>query len=529
MRANQVQSAGCTEASVETGLAVPRAVAQAIQYMRNHLTVPLSVGAIAAACSTPERTLRRQFRRFTGKSPVAFHRKLRLDAVHRALREENAEIDVTTAAAAFGFSQLGRFTEQYRQCFGGLPSETLRARRQVLLQLPLGVHDSVNVAVFPFAAVNRRFDEMALADSTTEGVIAALGRLRGLNVIAPPHGSAAGQTRLIAPHHAQYAVHGRVQSFGSGVQVIVKLSEVATGRHIWGDAFDAVPENALALREKVIERVAGAVPAYFNGAGVRPVGNDFERDPFAVELIKRAFHSALEMTKAANAQALVDIDRVRSIDREYPLAIALDACCKAQRAIYFFGSALDAQRDEVRHLTSLALSMDNQDPLVLAVLGWAASVFCDLDLGETLIEKSLAIQPRCGLAWQRRGWIATYRRDGTAFAHFKQALMINPNGRERFNTMLGLSQAYFDTGDYGRAADWAVRGLRERPSETWACRFSAVALEHCGQRAEARHSVLRLRGQYPDISVTSIIRVLPMQAEIVARTAEALESAGMPL
>lgn len=512
----------------ETELAVPRAVARAVQHMRNHLTVPLSVGAIAA-CGTPERTLRRQFRCFTGKSPVAFHRSLRLDAVHRALREKSAEIDVTSAAAAFGFGHFGRFTEQYQQCFGELPSETLRASRQVLLQLPFRVHDSVNVAVFPFAAVNHRFDEMALAASMTEGVISALGRLRGLNVLALKQDAATGQTRLVAPHLAQYAIHARVQLLAARVLVIVKLSEVATARHIWGDAFDAAPEHAVSLQEEVIERVAAAVPAYFNNAEVRPVGNSPERDPFAVELIRQAFHSALEMTRAANARALEDIDRVRSIDREFPLAIALDACCKAQQAICFFGSALDAQRDEVRHLTSLALSMDNQDPMVLAVLGWAASAFRDLDLAETLIEKCLAIEPHCGLAWQRRGWIATYRRDGTAFGHFKQALMISPQGRERFNTMLGLSQAYFDTGDYGRAADWAARGLRERPSETWACRFSAVAQERCGQRADARRSVLRLRGQYPDISVSSITRVLPMQAEIVARTAEALESAGMPV
>ncbi len=525
MPPNLAQSAG----SAETGLAVPRAVARAIQYMRNHLTVPLGVDAIASACSTPERTLRRQFRRFTGKSPVAFHRNLRLNAVHRALREENSEIDVTSAAATFGFRHFGRFTEQYRQCFGELPSETFRACRRILLPPLFGVRDSISVAVCPFAAINRRFDEMALANSMTESLISALGRLQGLNVLALKHGSATGQTRLIAPHHAQYVIHGRVQSFGAGVQVTVRLSEIATARHIWGDAFEAAPEHVAALQERVIERIAEAVPAYFNITGVRPVGNSPERDPFAVELVKRAFRSALELTKTANARALEDIDRARSIDREFPLAIALDACCKTQRVICFFGSALDVQRDEVRHLTSLALSMDNQDPMVLAVLAGAVSPLRDLDLAQALVEKSLAIEPGCGLVWQRRGWIATLRRDGTAFAHFKRALMINPRGRERFNTMLGLSRAYFDAGDYGRAADWAVRALRERPSETWACRFSAVAQERCGQRAEARRSVLRLRGQYPDISVASITRVLPMQAEIVARTAEALESAGMPV
>ena len=363
----------------------------------------------------------------------------------------------------------------------------------------------------------------------TESLISALGRLRGLNVHALKHDSAPRRIRLMAPYHAQYAIHGRVQSFGAGVQVIVRLSECATARHVWGDAFEAAPERTAELRETVIARAAEAVPAYLNTTEARPVRNSLERDPLASELVTRAYSSALELTKAANARALEDIDRARSIDREFALAIALDACCKTQRAICFFDSALDAQRDEVRHLTSLALSMDNQDPMVLAVLGGALSPLRDLDLAETLIEKSLAIEPGCGLAWQRRGWIATLRRDGAAFAHFQRALMINPHGRERFNTMLGLSQAYFDADDYSRAADWAMRALRERPSETWACRFSAVALERCGQKAEARRSVLRLRGQYPDISVASITRVLPMQSEIVARTAEALVSAGMPV
>ena len=133
---------------VETEIAVPRAVARAIKYMRHHLTVPLSVDAIAAACSTPARTLRRQFRHFTGESPVAFHRNLRLDAARRALSEDNAEIDVTSAAAAFGFKHFGRFTEQYRQCFGELPSETLKARRQVLLQLPFGARDILSMLPF---------------------------------------------------------------------------------------------------------------------------------------------------------------------------------------------------------------------------------------------------------------------------------------------------------------------------------------------------------------------------------------------
>ena len=57
----------------------------------------------------PERTLRRQFHRFTGHSALAFHRNLRLEAAHRALNSLGSDTDVTTAATDHGFSHFGQF------------------------------------------------------------------------------------------------------------------------------------------------------------------------------------------------------------------------------------------------------------------------------------------------------------------------------------------------------------------------------------------------------------------------------------
>ena len=125
--------------------------------------------------------------------------------------------------------------------------------------------------------------------------------------------------------------------------------------------------------------------------------------------------------------------------------------------------------------------MDNEDPLVLAILGHASTIFADLDLGSLLIEKCLAIDPDCPLAWQRRGWLGVYRGGGGALADFDRALALNPQGPERFNTFLGMSQAHFLAGNYEAAAKWAAQGLRERPHETWAQRVAAVALVRCGQ------------------------------------------------
>jgi hypothetical protein len=95
--------------------------------------------------------------------------------------------------------------------------------------------------------------------------------------------------------------------------------------------------------------------------------------------------------------------------------------------------------------------------------------------------------------------------------------------------MLGISQAHFLAGNYEEAANWAARGLRERPHETWARRIAAVAQVRCGQVTAGRRSVALLLRQYPDTTVGAFLKALPMMpAELLAQQAEALESAGMP-
>jgi hypothetical protein len=96
--------------------------------------------------------------------------------------------------------------------------------------------------------------------------------------------------------------------------------------------------------------------------------------------------------------------------------------------------------------------------------------------------------------------------------------------------MLGISQAHFLAGNYEEAANWATQGLRQRPHETWARRIAAVAQVRCGQVTAGRQGVELLRRQYPDITVGTIVNALPtMPAELLARQAEALESAGLPI
>jgi AraC-like DNA-binding protein len=285
----------------------------------------LTIHEIAIAAATPERTLRRQFRRFTGESPVAFHRNLRLDAARRSLHDDHTDTDITAAAGAHGFSHFSHFTAQYRRRFGELPSETLRSTRDTLVQLPpRQVYGPVTLAVLPFTSANAQSAELTLAGATTGHLISALGRARWVNVLGSKRDMpAAARTRL--PQSAQYAVCGRVHSFNGRVQVTVRLFEVATRHHVWGDAFEGESEDPVALENRVIDGVASALPIWLRGAEATRDDRRPASDRTAFDLTMRALRDASKLTEEMNERALEAVDRARSIDPESALPTALAA------------------------------------------------------------------------------------------------------------------------------------------------------------------------------------------------------------
>jgi len=92
---------------------VPSVVSRAIRFIKNNLTARVAMTEVSTVSGVSQRTLRRQFKRFTGQAPLAFHRNLRLDAAHRILKSRG-NVDVTTVAAECGFIHFGQFAARYR-------------------------------------------------------------------------------------------------------------------------------------------------------------------------------------------------------------------------------------------------------------------------------------------------------------------------------------------------------------------------------------------------------------------------------
>lgn len=105
----------------------PAVVRQAAEYIEAHAHESFSIPQLAKRLGVSTRSLQLTFARNVGVTPSEYVRDVRLSRVHAELVAANpADTSVTERAAAWGFLHQGRFSEQYRQKYGQLPSQTLR-------------------------------------------------------------------------------------------------------------------------------------------------------------------------------------------------------------------------------------------------------------------------------------------------------------------------------------------------------------------------------------------------------------------
>jgi AraC family ethanolamine operon transcriptional activator len=89
-----------------------------------------NVSDLCRTAAVSERTLEVAFKQTVGLTPVAYLTRLRLHRVRDALQsEDRTGRTVSSIALDWGFWHFGEFSRAYRECFGELPSQTLRRGR----------------------------------------------------------------------------------------------------------------------------------------------------------------------------------------------------------------------------------------------------------------------------------------------------------------------------------------------------------------------------------------------------------------
>ena len=527
---------------------LPHDLKKGVDYIRQDPGRRISVADLVAYCGVPERTLRKHFKLFMDVSPLEFCRQFRLAAVREDLLQGGSN-SVTDAAARFGFSHFGRFSQQYRLRFGETPSATLqrsrvarhrpveRIREEVVRaagDVPVGARRSrekPSIVILPCQVSATEPDCRSFADYLAEGIATALCRVRSLSVVVPRRTQNAGSLdpkRFSRQLGARYIISGRIAQSGRRVRIIIKLVDAATGVHLWGDTYDGEIGDLFALQDRVTESLMRAVLPQIRGSEIDRAQRKCPRDLDAYGLTMRAFPFVFATYPDAARQALDLLNRAIEIDPDYALATAFAAYCHAQLVLYNGTASPNQERALALRLSDRAGILDQDDPAVLTARCAVHTMAGQLDHAGALIARVLARDPTFVWGWERSGWVNAYLGEpATAIKHFKEAIRLDPRPPSAAR-LIGIGCAHFDAGRYRQAALWKQTALREYPSTAWINRTLSVSYARLGERLAALDAIEALRHYSPDLTIDKVVASMPFTRNFLNRVAEGLDDLGVP-
>jgi AraC-like DNA-binding protein len=104
-------------------------IAQAIEWLKRHYTLPLRIDDLAAHAHMSPSTFHHHFRVLTAMSPLQYQKWLRLNAARRLMLTER--LDAATAAFEVGYESPSQFSREYSRVFGAPPLRDITSLRHM--------------------------------------------------------------------------------------------------------------------------------------------------------------------------------------------------------------------------------------------------------------------------------------------------------------------------------------------------------------------------------------------------------------
>jgi adenylate cyclase len=532
---------------------LPHDVKRAVDYMRQHFGRKIGMAELARASAVAERTLSKHFCAFLGRPPLGYLRQLRLAAARECLLRGSDGASVTRVAMHCGFSHFGRFSDQYRRSFGESPSATLRRARSAIVpsevrsagspQIGAGEADACelpwlrgsrgrpSLAILPCVTAETALSGRGLAESAAEAIAAALSSLRALTVIAPGRrGVPADPQQWARDLDARYFLLGRLVACGERLRLIVRITETATGHHVWGDSYEGERSDFFGLQDRAIEGVARAVLPGIRRAEIERAQRLRPEDLDAYGLAMRSLPFVFASRPEATRLALELLRRALEIDPDYGVAAALAAWCHGQLVMYNGSRTPEAEREEAAKLAQRAALLGSDDPLALTARCAVHIMMREFDAADTLVARALALDPTCAWTWGRSGWLNSYLGNSEiAIDHFRRAIGLDPHSPANASNFVGIGSAHFNAGRYGAAALWLRKAMLEQPGMIWPNRTLSVCYARLGDRSSAVKAVDALRRYCPDLTVTQVLAAIPFRPDYLERLGEGLSDLGLTI
>jgi adenylate cyclase len=313
------------------------------------------------------------------------------------------------------------------------PSEAVRADARPI------------VAVLPFANQSGDPTQEYFSDGISEDLISALGRFRGLlvmawNAVMPLKGKPEPMTEIGRQLRAQYLVSGSVRRSGERVRVTAQLTDTASGVVLWSDRFDEPAGDLFVMQDNLVRQIAGAL-----ASRVRAIeGNRVLRKPTenlqAYDLVLRGRELQSRATRSDHAEARQAYLRAIELDPTFS-----DARVGLAETLYDYAERGYTDKPiellgEAEEHARLALAVDPANAAAYGMLGRVHVSFERYDEALAAINRALAINPSDESSLtSRAGVLLWLGRAEESLATFETIRRINPVLNPQQIVLIGMA------------------------------------------------------------------------------------------
>jgi TolB-like protein/Tfp pilus assembly protein PilF len=445
------------------------------------------------------------------------------DAARAELRALMPTIEQDGAAVvAKWFRHDPTFGEAF---LAGMARAGIIAPREGAAVAPVSAHirgHSHSIAVLPFTSMSNDSDAEFLGDGIAEDILGELSKLSGLHVIAwtssfALKGQRSDVRSIGTLLGAQYVLDGSIRKAGQRFRTNVQLVDAVSGHTLWTnrydrdmtDVFAVQDEITMSVRDALSERLLGiAVPAkraappidtetyelYLRGKYLlaRHLESPERGIGILEEVTRRAPRFAPALNQLATAHKLRVIYGTITPAEGWPLVQRLSARALeidpdyapahftlADAAFYW-----EYDWKEAESLFARALSLDPQEPDVLASYAMFKCSTRDFDAAQTLVDQAAAIDP-LNPTVHLRAAIVQYlaRRHDDVFAACNRMTELAPEFAEGYRWK-GLS--LLALGRFEEALTEFSRTVKLSGRSMWSVFDLGLALAACGRIDEAR-------------------------------------------
>lgn len=400
----------------------------------------------------------------------------------------------------------------------------------------LALPDKPSIAVLPFQNIGGDPEQEYFADGIVEDIITALSRIKSLFVIAR-NSSFTYKGKAVDIKHVgrelgvRYVLEGSVRKAAGQVRITGQLIDASTGAHLWADRFGGSLEDIFGLQDQVTASVVGAVAPKLEEAEIERARRKPTEMLDAYDYYLRGLAMISQYSKPTNNEALRFFTNAIALDTHYASAYAMATRCYTLKKQNGWLTSPKQEIEEGLRLARRALELGREDPLVLAVGGYAiAYLGHDLESGAVFIERSLSLNANNALAWLLSGAVQVLLgAPEIGIEHVTRAQRLSPLDPTQPQFMATIALGHFCAGRFQEASQWAGNAVREQPNLLAPLLVLAASLAHTGRIAQANELVPVILQLSPSYRVSRIKERVPFRRpDDIALLSDGLRLAGLP-